>query len=35
MNDRTAEIVSGLKAGDQVVSHPGESVSDGVGVTPR
>jgi len=35
MNDETAEVLSGLKAGDQVVSHPGEQVSDGVGVTAR
>jgi HlyD family secretion protein len=35
MNDETAEVVSGLKVGDKVVSHPGEQVSDGAGVTPR
>jgi len=35
MNDRTAEIVSGLKAGDRVVSHPGEQVSDGAAVVGR
>lgn len=35
MNDRTAQILDGLKPGDRVVSHPGERVSDGVSVTGR
>lgn len=35
MNDRTAEVLDGLKPGDRVVSHPGERVSDGVSVTGR
>jgi hypothetical protein len=35
MNDRTAEVIEGLKAGDRVVSHPGERVTDGASVTPR
>ena len=35
MNDEHAEVLSGLRAGDRVVSHPGEQVSDGVAVTPR
>ncbi len=35
MNDETAEVLSGLKAGDQVVSHPGEQVSDGATVVGR
>ena len=35
MNDESAEVLSGLRAGDQVVSHPGEQVSDGVAVTSR
>ena len=35
MNDKSAEVLAGLKSGDQVISHPGERVSDGVGVTAR
>ena len=35
MNDDTAEVLSGLKPGDQVISHPGERVADGVGVVAR
>jgi len=35
MNDERAEVLEGLKAGDKVVSHPGEQVTDGVGVAPR
>ena len=35
MNDETAEVLGGLKSGDQVISHPGERVSDGVGVAAR
>jgi HlyD family secretion protein len=35
MNDETAEVLSGLKAGDQVISHPGERVSEGVAVVAR
>ena len=32
-NDRTAEVLSGLEAGDLVIAHPGETVADGVPVT--
>jgi HlyD family secretion protein len=35
MNDEAAEILAGLKQGDQVIAHPGERVSDGVAVTAR
>ncbi len=35
MNDRTAQILEGLKPGDQVVSHPGERVADGAAVVGR
>lgn len=35
MNDETAEILGGLNAGDQVISHPSESVADGTRVTAR
>jgi HlyD family secretion protein len=35
LNDEAAEVLDGLKPGDQVVSHPGESVSDGVAVAAR
>ncbi len=35
VNDRTAEVLDGLKPGERVVSHPGERVSDGVSVTGR
>ena len=35
LNDEAAEVLDGLKPGDQVVSHPGESVSDGVAVVAR
>jgi HlyD family secretion protein len=35
MNDRTAQVLDGLKSGDRVVSHPGERVSDGASVTGR
>ncbi|HEY8519178.1 MAG TPA: HlyD family efflux transporter periplasmic adaptor subunit [Gammaproteobacteria bacterium] len=34
-NGRTAEILSGLEAGQQVVLYPGEELADGVRVTPR
>lgn len=30
MNGMTAEIISGLKAGEKVIAHPGDSISDGV-----
>ena len=30
-----AELLSGLGEGEQVVVHPGETVEDGVAVTPR
>ncbi len=35
MNDETAELLSGLKPGDQVISHPGERVTDAVAVVAR
>lgn len=35
MNDRTAEVLEGLTSGDQVVSHPGERVTDGASVVGR
>jgi HlyD family secretion protein len=35
MNDENAEVIEGLKAGDQVISHPGESVRDGARVIAR
>lgn len=35
LNDATAEITKGLTAGDRVILHPGESVSDGVKVVAR
>jgi HlyD family secretion protein len=35
MNDRTAQVLKGLKTGDQVVSHPGERVTDGAAVVGR
>ncbi len=34
-NDRFAEIVQGLKVGDLVISHPGNSVQQGVAVVGR
>jgi HlyD family secretion protein len=35
MNDEAAEVLGGLKPGDQVIAHPGERVSEGVAVTAR
>jgi HlyD family secretion protein len=35
MNDENAEVLDGVKAGDQVISHPGESVRDGARVIAR
>lgn len=35
MNDATAEITQGLKPGDRVILHPGETINDGGKVTPR
>jgi HlyD family secretion protein len=35
MTDATAEITQGLKPGDRVILHPGESINDGAKVTPR
>lgn len=35
LNDDVAEVVSGLTAGDQVISHPSEGVAEGVGLVPR
>lgn len=34
-NGQTAQILSGLVAGDDVVSHPGESIADGVAIVDR
>jgi len=34
-NNRTAEIISGLSAGDQVILHPSDRVTDGVAVAHR
>ncbi|MBI1214045.1 MAG: HlyD family efflux transporter periplasmic adaptor subunit [Alphaproteobacteria bacterium] len=35
MNDEYAEVLEGLSAGDQVISHPGETVRAGASVTRR
>jgi HlyD family secretion protein len=34
-NNRTAEVVSGLSAGDRVVLHPSDRVTDGARVAER
>jgi HlyD family secretion protein len=34
-NSRTAEVVSGLSAGDKVVLHPSDRVTDGTAVAER
>ncbi len=34
-NSRLAEVTAGLAAGDRVVMHPGERITDGVRVAPR
>jgi len=34
-NERLAEVLSGLEAGDVVVTHPGDAVAEGVRVEPR
>jgi HlyD family secretion protein len=34
-NNRTAEVLSGLSAGDRVVLHPSDRIKDGVAVTQR
>ena len=34
-NNRIAELVSGLSAGDRVVLHPSDRISSGVAVTQR
>lgn len=34
-NNRVAEVLSGLNAGDQVVLHPSDRISDGVAVAER
>jgi len=34
-NNRAADIISGLSAGDQVILHPSDRVTDGVAVAPR
>lgn len=35
MNGRFGEVLAGLKAGDQVVLHPSDRVTDGARVSPR
>ena len=35
MNDRFAEVTSGLAAGDRVILHPSDRVGDGVRVRER
>ena len=35
MNGIDAEVLKGLSAGDRVVVHPSDRVSDGAGVEPR
>ncbi len=35
INDEVAEVLRGLRAGDRLVSHPGEKVADGVAVVSR
>ena len=35
MNDRTAEVISGLKPGDIVVSHPSARIEDGIKVVDQ
>jgi HlyD family secretion protein len=34
-NNRFAQVLSGLKQGEQVVLHPSDRVRDGVAVTAR
>jgi HlyD family secretion protein len=34
-NNRTAEVLGGLSAGDQLVLHPSDRITDGVAVTER
>lgn len=34
-NDRSAELLSGLDAGESVIVHPSDRISDGVRVAPR
>jgi len=34
-NNRSAEVISGLSAGDRVVLHPSDRVSDGAAVAER
>ncbi|MCL6709756.1 HlyD family efflux transporter periplasmic adaptor subunit [Pseudomonas sp. R2.Fl] len=35
MNDETAELIDGLKAGDSVILHPSDTLADGSLVEPR
>jgi len=35
MNGQFGEVLAGLNAGDQVVLHPSDRVTDGARVTPR
>lgn len=34
-NDRTVEVLSGLEAGEQVVTHPSDDIADGVSLVER
>jgi HlyD family secretion protein len=34
-NNRLAEVVSGLAAGDRVVQHPSDRIKEGVSVSER
>jgi HlyD family secretion protein len=34
-NGLEAEVVEGLEEGDEVVTHPGDNITDGVKVKPR
>jgi HlyD family secretion protein len=34
-NNRVAEVLSGLSAGDRVVLHPSDRVSDGTAIAER
>jgi len=34
-NNRVAEVLSGLSAGDQVILHPSDRIKDGVAVSQR
>lgn len=34
-NDDYAQVLAGLQAGDQVILHPADAISDGVAISPR